>query len=224
MSEKHPSLTAALAAFQAEIPTVAKGNTATVNSQKGSYGYDYADLSDVTGIVLPLLGKHGMAWLALPTLHPEHGFVLCYSLRHESGEEEAGIYPLPPASAPAQQLGAAITYARRYTLCSVTGVAPGGDDADGPPSPVKPSADWFAEFAAAKTTAKLQAVAARLRDSNEGTRALRDAYAARLGFLTRQEQQEVTHDDAGSDSSSTAGAALPADDASTGGTADSRSE
>lgn len=126
---QHENLAAALAAFQAEVPNVRKGQTAKVASQKGSYSYDYADLSDVTEATLPLLGKHGLSFSAMPT-QDEHGFFLDYALTHEAGERIAGKYPLPPASTPPQQLGSAITYARRYILTAITGVAPGGDDDD----------------------------------------------------------------------------------------------
>src|SRR4051794_5492215 len=62
----------------------------------------------------------------------EHGFVLRYSLLHIAGHREDGDFPLPdPARFSSQQIGSAITYARRYSLCAVTGIAPGGDDDDG---------------------------------------------------------------------------------------------
>lgn len=121
----------ALAAFQADIPNIAKDQKAQIKSDKGNFSYDYADLVDITAKVLPLLAKVGLSWSAKPTL-AEAGFVLAYSLRHIGGHVETGEYPLPdPARTPAQQLGSAITYARRYCLTAVTGVAPGGDDDDG---------------------------------------------------------------------------------------------
>jgi hypothetical protein len=131
MVEKHNGLAAALVAFQAEMPTVRKENTAKVTSQKGSYSYDYADLTDLTEAAMPILAKHGLSFASSPTM-TENGFVLAYRLRHESGEEDAGEYPLPdPVHTPAQTIGSAITYARRYAMCAVTGLAPGGDDDDG---------------------------------------------------------------------------------------------
>src|SRR5690606_31859835 len=78
-------------------------------------------------IVLPLLGKHGLSFSARPTLDEAGRFVLAYSLRHESGDSEDGAYPLPTTGTP-QQVGSAITYARRYALCAVTGVAADEDD------------------------------------------------------------------------------------------------
>lgn len=131
---EHKTLAAALAAFQAELPTVEKGNTARVATKSGpGYTYEYADLSDISPKVLPLLGKHGLSWKTKPTVI-DGNFVLHYALMHELGEADEGIYPLPPASTAAQTLGGAITYARRYALCAVTGVAPGGDDHDMQPA------------------------------------------------------------------------------------------
>lgn len=134
MSEKksetmqHETLAAALAAFQAELPVVEQGSTAKVQTQKGpGYSFKYADLADVSARVLPVLGRHGLAWMTRPTMS-DGAFILVYELRHESGETVEGVYPLPGPTTPAQQLGGAITYARRYALCAVTGVAPGGDE------------------------------------------------------------------------------------------------
>lgn len=127
---KHGNLAAALAAVQAQIPPVSKGNTAQVASAKGSYSYTYADLAEITPLILPLLGRNGLAFSARPTMVGD-AFVLHYVLAHESGETLDGLYPLPdPTSARPQEIGSAITYARRYALCAVTGIAPGGDDDD----------------------------------------------------------------------------------------------
>lgn len=116
------NLASALAAFQAELPKLNKGNTADT----GTYKYQYADLADVSSVVLPLLAKHGLSFSAKPTLDEGGRFVLEYVLRHASGESDSGTYPLPSGSP--QQIGSAITYARRYTLSAITGVAPDADD------------------------------------------------------------------------------------------------
>lgn len=126
----HENIAAALAAFQAELPRVGKDNTARVTSEKGQYTYRYADLSEITPAVVPLLAKQGLAWTTRPTLWPDGKFVLHYALTHTSGEAIEGTYPLPNPASSAQALGSAITYARRYALCAVTGVAPGDDDDD----------------------------------------------------------------------------------------------
>lgn len=124
----HETLAAALAAFQAALPRIGKDNRATVKSDKGTYTYTYANLADVSEKVLPLLARHGLSFSTKPTLH-EDRFVLEYRLRHTSGEEDIGYYPL--GNGTPQQVGSAITYARRYALCAVTGVAPDVDDDDG---------------------------------------------------------------------------------------------
>ncbi len=122
-------LATALAKVQAELPAIGKGETATVQTKDGgSYGYSYADLTAVSAALLPLLGRHGLAFTAWPTL-VDGQFILSYTLMHESGEERTGSYPLPSSGSP-QQIGGVITYARRYCLCAVTGAAPGGDDND----------------------------------------------------------------------------------------------
>lgn len=121
----------ALASFQASLPVIRKENTATVRSDKGNYSYAYADLTDISEAAMPLLAKVGLSFTATPTI-TDHGFVLRYALVHEGGHREGGDFPLPdPSKFGAHQIGSWLTYARRYALCAVTGVAPGGDDDDG---------------------------------------------------------------------------------------------
>lgn len=126
------TLADALAAFQEHLPQVLKGETATVTSEKGSYRYRYADLADVSEAVLPALGRVGLSFSAMPT-YVDGAFQLVYTLAHAgSGEHKTGYWPLPdPAREKAQVVGSALTYARRYALLAVTGVAPQGDDDDG---------------------------------------------------------------------------------------------
>ena len=125
------NLPAALAALQADLPQVRKGETAKVQTKQGrEYSYSYANLADCTRAIMPLLAKFGLSFSAKPTL-VDGRFSLVYVLRHTSGECDEGEYPLPdPARAGAQEVGSAVTYARRYTLCAVTGLAPDGDDDD----------------------------------------------------------------------------------------------
>jgi hypothetical protein len=121
------TLAAALTAVQANLPMVGKDQKATVKSDKGSYTYKYANLASVSAAILPLLSAHGLAWTTLPTFDEAGRFVLRYELRHVAGESLTGSYPLPNTARP-QEMGSAITYARRYALCAVTGVAPEEDD------------------------------------------------------------------------------------------------
>lgn len=124
-------LAAALAAVQAELPPVRKGETGEISGttrdgRAYKYNYRYADLASVAQAIMPLLGKNGLAFTAW-TVMTDGGFILRYSLLHESGQHLDGEWPLPKDATP-QQLGSHITYARRYSLCAVTGVAPDDDD------------------------------------------------------------------------------------------------
>lgn len=128
-----PRLNAALAAFNAELPEITKGKSGKVEgtTQAGkpySYTYEYADLADINATAGPLLGKHGLAFTARPTLIG-NTFCLVYELRHESGEQIDGVMPMPPSSKP-QDLGKLLTYYRRYAMCAVCNIAPAGEDND----------------------------------------------------------------------------------------------
>ena len=191
-----PELNKALAAFQAELPHVAKGNTADT----GSYRYDYADIEDVFGTVLPRLGKHGLAFTAVVTIRDDGQRVLDYALVHASGEERGGCYPLP-GQATAQQMGSAITYARRYSLLAVTGVAPGGEDDDGKaasdaPPPVESGRDETPlqqplPFAAA-AVGHLKRLGITDRDMQLGYLAALTGHAvAKPGDLSADEKKDV---------------------------------
>jgi len=156
---KHDTLTAALVAFQTSLPSVAKGNEAEVRPKEGrAYSYRYADLTDVNGVILPLLAKQGLAFTCMPTVVDSGADVLAYKLVHDSSDEViAGFYPLRPTAPGPQAFGSAITYARRYALLAVCGVAPGGDDDDAA-SAQSSATDWSELATEARTVAQLKAV------------------------------------------------------------------
>lgn len=133
MAETKPdSLASALAKLQASMPEVRKGETARVKSDKGNYSYTYANLADCSRAILPKLADLGLSFTSKPTVSGAGQFVLAYALRHDSGDSDEGRYPLPdPGRSTPQQVGSAITYARRYALCAITGLAPDDDDDDG---------------------------------------------------------------------------------------------
>lgn len=176
---KHENLTAALVAFQAELPDVSKGSTNPAFKSK------YADLADVTKAVFPVLAKHGLAFTAGPAV-TENGPVLRYALRHESGEAIEGEWPLPEG-VKAQELGAWITYGRRYCLSAVTGITPDEDD-DGNTATTPTRARQAQDTVTAAVTAVKSAVDAdaldRLEDLAQqrgiaGVAAVKSAIAAR---------------------------------------------
>lgn len=127
----HPNIYAALAAFQRHLPPLTKGSTANVPTKSGgSYSYSYADLSVLVEAILPMLAAQGISWVCVPTVE-EGKLILRHGLFHgASNTSIEGVYALPERGTP-QEIGSAITYARRYTLLSLTGTFPAGEDDDG---------------------------------------------------------------------------------------------
>jgi hypothetical protein len=121
-SEAIGELAAALAKAQAEIQPPTKGKTAKL----GTYGYNYADLADVIASYKAPLSKHGLA-VTQTTRVDEGHMVLVTSLLHSSGQWIASEYPLANYAKPQEQ-GSAITYARRYSVTSLLGIAAEDDD------------------------------------------------------------------------------------------------
>jgi hypothetical protein len=125
-SEAIGELAAALAGAQLQIKAPTKGRTAQIKSEKGSYGYKYADLADVIDCYREPLSKAGLA--LTQTLRVDEGhMVLRTTLLHKSGEWIASEYPLQNYNRPQEQ-GSAITYARRYSVTSLLGIAAEDDD------------------------------------------------------------------------------------------------
>lgn len=114
-------IAAALAAFQAEMPTVHKGKRAEV----GKYSYTYADLADVTEAAMPRLTTHGLSFSSSPQ-RAEGGYELVGTLLHTSGESLSGALPLRGNNP--QELGSSITYMRRYLFGCLTGLVTDDDD------------------------------------------------------------------------------------------------
>ena len=115
-------LATALAAFQAEMPTVAKTKTAKVRTRDGGdYSYTYADLADLTREAMPILAKHGLAFTCLPGPDGLTGLLV-----HTSGQRLAAVLPINGASP--QQVGSSLTYMRRYLLGCLTGLVTDDDD------------------------------------------------------------------------------------------------
>lgn len=122
------TLDEALLFLQADPPVLKKDKAGQVGSQKTKY----ADLVQVNREVLSRLNRMGVVYKAKPTLRDgDPKFVLAYSLVHvPSGTSEEGDYPLKLSENP-QQMGSAITYARRYALLAITGIAAEDEDDDG---------------------------------------------------------------------------------------------
>lgn len=121
--EDPKTLDEALAMFQADPPVLTK--------DKAAHQSKYADLVQVNRVVLARLNALGVIWKTKPTLLDDGKFVLDYELLHvASGDSDGGRWPLKLSDNP-QQMGSAVTYARRYSLLAITGVAAEDEDDDG---------------------------------------------------------------------------------------------
>lgn len=168
MSTETTSFAQAMATLQTRLPRIERDKTADVKTDKAHYRYTYADLAQVTAKLLPVMGELGLSFIARPTLNEAGKLVLAYKLLHVSGEFESGEYPLPTSGGP-QQIGGAITYARRYCLCSVTGIAPEDDD-DGAAA----QAEQASQPRSAQRAAATQTRAANGRARQQGSTAQRE--------------------------------------------------
>src|SRR6516225_8755882 len=150
-SESVAALACALAKAQAELVNPEKSLTATIRSARPGEverRFRYAPLASGLDIVRKTLSQHEIATVQTTSVDPAAGMVnLTTTLAHASGEWIASDWPVCPVAETAnpQRMGAALTYARRYALFTLVGIA-GEDDldapdlCDGPCSPM-PSAD-----------------------------------------------------------------------------------
>ena len=136
-SESIASLAAALAKAQAELVNPEKSLVATIRSdgpQGAEQAFRYAPLSSGLDIVRKTLGQHEIATLQTTAIDQIAGLVnLTTVLAHASGEWIASDWPVCAIAdtATPHRMGAALTYARRYALFTLVGIA-GEDDTDAP--------------------------------------------------------------------------------------------
>src|SRR5262245_1917927 len=136
-SESIGSIAAALAKAQAELTNPEKSLVATIRSpfpREGDRTFRYAPLSSGLDIVRKGLGKHEIATIQATAIDKDAGLLrLTTVLAHSSGEWISSEWPVCQITdiASAQRMGAALTYARRYALFTLVGIA-GEDDLDAP--------------------------------------------------------------------------------------------
>jgi hypothetical protein len=135
------ALASALAKAQAELVNPEKSLTATLPAERGQpeRSFRYAPLSGGLDIVRKTLGRHELATIQSTAIDRESGTIkLTTTLAHASGEWIASEWPvcaLADLSTP-RRMGAALTYARRYALFTLIGIA-GEDDLDAPDHPLQ---------------------------------------------------------------------------------------
>lgn len=136
-SESIGKIAAALAKAQGELTNPEKSLTATILSpfpREATRTFRYASLSSGLDLVRKCLGQHEIAAVQATSIDQATGLIrLTTTLAHSSGEWISSDWPVCPVSqtnAP-HRMGAALTYARRYALLTLVGIA-GEDDLDAP--------------------------------------------------------------------------------------------
>jgi ERF superfamily len=130
------SLAGALAKAQAELVNPEKSLAATIRTEGtgAEQTFRYAPLSSGLEIVRKTLGQHEIATVQTTSIDQAAGVVnLTTVLAHVSGEWIASDWPVCAISETAtpHRMGAALTYARRYALFTLVGIA-GEDDLEAP--------------------------------------------------------------------------------------------
>jgi len=118
----HKSLASALARAQSEMGKALK------SANNPHFNKKYADLASVADACMPSLTKHGIAVIQ-PTFDDDTGrYVKTILIHGESGETLECRVPLIVQRNDMQGYGSAVTYARRYGLMGMAGIAPDDDD------------------------------------------------------------------------------------------------
>lgn len=121
----------ALSEFQGKITPVPKDATNPFYKSK------YADLSSIISHVQELLKKNGLSVSQLPN-ESDDKISVTTLLMHTSGEWLSGTISMKPAKLDPQGFGSAMTYARRYSLSAILGIASEEDDDGNSASKVEP--------------------------------------------------------------------------------------
>jgi hypothetical protein len=126
----------AMAEFQRRCPSIKKTSHAEIVTARGFYSYSYAPLDQIMETIRPLLGELGLSVSWSSTKIDPQRITMSCQISHVLGHKESSgeiSMPIPDASErgggnTAQRVGSALTYARRYSLLQVTGLAPEDDD------------------------------------------------------------------------------------------------
>src|SRR5262245_5028816 len=136
-SESVAALASALAKAQGALVNPEKSLIAVIRPGRAGEeerSFRYAPLASGLDIVRKTLSQHEIATIQTTAIDKEARVVsLTTTLAHSSGEWIASDWPVCPMAdmASPQRMGAALTYARRYALFTLVGIA-GEDDLDAP--------------------------------------------------------------------------------------------
>jgi hypothetical protein len=192
-SERIGAIATALAKAQAELTNPEKTLVATIRSpfpREGDRTFRYASLASGLDVVRKTLSQQEIATIQATRIEPATGQVhLTTLLAHSSGEWISSDWPVCASKeieAP-HRMGAALTYARRYALFALVGIA-GEDDLDAPdallgPPPAEPRA---ANGTGGKPDRRVLQRPAML--NQEQSARLRDQMLAEIGSLAAENE------------------------------------
>jgi hypothetical protein len=193
-SEHIHEIAAALAKAQAVIQNPAK------DKENPHFKSKYADLASGLDCVRPALSAQGIAFVQ-PTEITDDGVILRTRLIHASGQWIESTYPVSKF-APHQQLGAALTYAKRQALFALVGICGDDEDDDGVAAnaadtssrkvaPAKREDKGLSDADSAKA-ADLMLGTLEFCDSEDSLREWGKANKATTLKMTREDQQRIT--------------------------------
>jgi len=137
----------AMAEFQRTVPPIKKTATAKIQTPRANYSYRYAPLDEIMSVIQPVMGPLGLSVSWRSRVEPAQVIVSCRVSHVLGHHEESGEIAMPIVQGdggganPAQRVGIAATYAKRYALLGIIGLAPEDDDDTASTPPEQPSID-----------------------------------------------------------------------------------
>lgn len=125
-------LAAALSKAQAKLESAKK------DSKNPFFNSSYADLASVWAAIREPLATNELSVVQEPSMAEAGKISITTTLMHSSGQYIRSSLVIPVTKQDAQGYGSAITYARRYALQSIVGIAPEDDDGNAAASKVAP--------------------------------------------------------------------------------------
>lgn len=130
-------LNGALRAFQRDCPKIEKVTTAHIRSQKGSassYSYRYAPLEHIAEQIAPVLDRHGLSY-AWDSKLDGSTLTCTFVVTHVAGASKTATFTCPtdssaPGISPQQKVAAALSFAKRQSMCSGLGITTADPDND----------------------------------------------------------------------------------------------
>ena len=111
----------------------AQSEIMTLPKDKKGYGYNYTDFDTVVKTIKPILKKNHLGFCQMLETKENGKSGITTILIHESGEVVSSWFELPASQVSkvaCQNMGASVTYIKRYALCAVLGCS-SDEDTDG---------------------------------------------------------------------------------------------